>query len=76
MSVLVLDAGSNVIKAKLVLLLADMSMAVGLDTIEQIQVLGAGSVQELDDVMTTSPEGTVVIEEDESVLAWYPLTLW
>ena len=45
------------IDANVALLLVDVAMAVGLDTIERVQVLGAELTQELDDFLAPKPGG-------------------
>ena len=44
------------IDANVGLLLADVVMAVGLDTIERVEVLGAELAHELDEVLAPKPE--------------------
>jgi len=55
---LVLKARKSIITAKITLSLVDMAMAVGLDTIERVRVVGSKIAQELDKALAAKPEWT------------------
>ena len=40
------------------LMLADVTMSIGLDTVEQVQVLGLELAQELDEILALGPNGS------------------
>ena len=51
------DKSLLAVHGNVALMLADVTMSIGLDTIERVQVFGAELAQELDDFLTPQPGG-------------------
>ena len=47
------DRSLKSVNGNVALMLADVTMSIGLDTVERVQVLGAELAQELDEVLTS-----------------------